>query len=159
AVTGKRAGEIDVLEGSPPCASFSTAGKRDKGWGRVRPYSDTRQRTDDLFFEFARLVAGLRPKVFVAENVSGLVKGVAKGYFLQVLPALKAAGGGYRVTAKLLDAQWLGVPQARQRLFFVGVRADLGLEPAFPAPLPYRYSIRDALPWVRAAGGVRQTGF
>jgi DNA (cytosine-5)-methyltransferase 1 len=144
AAVGRQVGEIDVLEGSPPCASFSTAGKREAGWGKVRDYSDTRQRTDDLFFEFARLLGGLRPKVFVAENVSGLVKGTAKGYFLAILRALK--GQGYRVEARLLDAQWLGVPQARQRLIFIGVREDLGLAPAFPRPLPYRYSVREALP-------------
>jgi site-specific DNA-cytosine methylase len=146
AATGLKAGELDVLDGSPPCAAFSTAGKRAKTWGKVRNYSDKAQKTDDLFFEFARLVSGIKPRAFVAENVSGLVKGVAKGYFLEILAALK--GCGYRVEARLLDAQWLGVPQARQRMIFIGVREDLGLKPAFPAPLPYRYSVRDALPWL-----------
>ncbi len=144
--TGLEAGEIDAVEGSPPCASFSTAGKREKHWGKAKPYSDTVQRVDDLFFEYVRLVDGLRPKVFVAENVSGLVKGVAKGYFLEILAKLKACG--YRVGCKVLDAQWLGVPQARQRTIFIGVREDLGLEPVFPKPLPYRYSLREALPWI-----------
>jgi DNA (cytosine-5)-methyltransferase 1 len=143
---GMKAGELDVLEGSPPCASFSTAGKRSKHWGEVKTYSDVRQRTDDLFLEYARILRGLMPRAFVAENVSGLVKGVAKGYFKEILAELK--GCGYRVAAKLLDAQWLGVPQQRQRLIFVGVRSDLGLAPAFPRPLPYRYSVREALPWV-----------
>lgn len=138
--------EIDVLEGSPPCASFSTAGKREKHWGKAKKYSDTVQRTDDLFFEFIRILAGLRPRAFVAENVSGLVKGVAKGYFLEILAALKACG--YRVGCKVLDAQWLGVPQARQRTIFIGLREDLGKDPVFPKPLPYRYSLRDALPWI-----------
>jgi DNA (cytosine-5)-methyltransferase 1 len=143
---GRAVGDVDLLDGSPPCASFSTAGKRSAGWGRVKDYSDVRQRTDDLFFEYARLLGEIRPRTFVAENVSGLVKGVAKGYFLEILRALKAHG--YRVAARVLDAQWLGVPQARQRLIFVGVRDDLGLEPVFPRPLPYRYSVRDALPWI-----------
>jgi site-specific DNA-cytosine methylase len=145
---GLGVGELDLLDGSPPCASFSTAGKREAGWGKVKTYSDTRQRTDDLFFEYARILKGLRPKVFVAENVSGLVKGAAKGYFLEILAALK--GCGYRVKAKRLDAQWLGVPQVRQRLIFQGVRQDLGLDPAFPKPLPYRYTVADALPWIKA---------
>lgn len=149
AVIGKAPGELDLLDGSPPCASFSTAGKREAGWGKVKAYSDTRQRTDDLFFEYVRILKGLRPKVFVAENVSGLVKGTAKGYFLEILKALKSAG--YAVEARVLDAQWLGVPQARQRLIFVGVRDDLGLRPAFPKPLAYRYSVRDALPWISKA--------
>lgn len=155
--------EIDVLEGSPPCASFSTAGKREKGWGKVKAYSDTKQRTDDLFFEYARLLKDLQPRVFVAENVSGLVKGTAKGYFIEILQALKACG--YNVEAKLLDAQWLGVPQMRQRIIFVGVRNDLKLSPVFPKPLQYRYSVRDALPWIVkqgdnggfSAGAMRET--
>jgi len=146
AKTGLSVGEIDVLEGSPPCASFSTAGKREAHWGKTKSYSDTVQRSDDLFFEFVRLVNGLQPRTFVAENVSGLVKGTAKGYFKRILAAMKACG--YRVEARLLDAQWLGVPQARQRIIFVGVRNDLGVNPAFPKPLTYRYSVRDALPWI-----------
>ena len=161
AATGLRVGELDVFDGSPPCASFSTAGKREKAWGQVKKYSDKEQRSDDLFFEYARLVKGLQPKVFVAENVSGLVKGTAKGYFLEILAALKACG--YRVSARLLDAQWLGVPQARQRLIFIGVREDLGGEPVHPKPLPYRYSIRDALPWVSGlewhSGGIEGSRF
>lgn len=141
-------GELDLFDGSPPCASFSTAGKREAGWGKVKKYSDKSQRTDDLFFEYTRLLQGLQPKVFVAENVSGLVKGTAKGYFLEILRALKACG--YRVSCRVLDAQWLGVPQSRQRTIFIGVRADLGLDPVHPKPLPYRYSVREALPWIVA---------
>jgi DNA (cytosine-5)-methyltransferase 1 len=144
--TGLKVGELDAIEGSPPCASFSTAGKREKHWGKAKKYSDTVQRVDDLFFEYVRLIEGLKPKVFVAENVSGLVKGVAKGYFLEILGKLKACG--YRVGCRVIDAQWLGVPQARQRTIFIGVREDLGKDPVFPKPLPYRYSLRDALPWI-----------
>ena len=146
AATGLRPGELDLFDGSPPCASFSVAGRREAGWGKVKVYSETRQRTDDLFFEYARLLEGLRPKAFVAENVAGLVKGTAKGYFLEILARLKSCG--YRVSARVLDAQWLGVPQMRHRLIFVGVRDDLGVEPAHPKPLAYRYSVRDALPWI-----------
>jgi len=61
---GLKRGEVDVMEGSPPCASFSTAGKREAGWGKVVKYSETKQRVDDLFFEFIRLVEGVQPKVF-----------------------------------------------------------------------------------------------
>lgn len=135
-------GQLDLFDGSPPCAAFSTAGKRAAKWGGVSKYSDSSQRVDDLFFEYIRLLEGLRPKVFVAENVSGLIKGVAKGYFLEILACLKKAG--YNVACKVLDAQWLGVPQQRQRTIFVGVRNDLGIEPLHPGPLPYRYSVRDA---------------
>ena len=154
--TGLAVGELDLLEGSPPCASFSTAGKRSKGWGEVKKYSDTKQQADDLFFEYARLVDGLQPKVFIAENVSGLVKGVAKGYFKMILRELKDCG--YQVEAKLLNARWLGVPQSRQRLIFMGVRNDLGVRPEWPDPLPYWYSIRDACPWI-TNGGIAKHGF
>ena len=150
-------GDLDLFDGSPPCSAFSTAGKREAGWGTVKKYSDKSQRVDDLFFEYVRLIDGIQPKVFVAENVSGLVKGTAKGYFLEILAKLK--GCGYRVSCRVLDAKWLGVPQARQRTIFVGVREDLKLDPVHPKPLPYFYSLRDALPWIKASGGIRNTGF
>lgn len=161
---GLSVGEIDIMDGSPPCASFSTAGKREAGWGKVKNYSDTKQRTDDLFFEYSRLVKGLQPKVFIAENVSGLVKGTAKGYFKLILQELRDCG--YTVSARVLDAQWLGVPQMRQRLIFCGVRNDLveqyGVKPAHPLPLPYQYTVREALPWVlqmRKGGGFGDYSF
>lgn len=150
AAAGVAVGELDLLDGSPPCASFSTAGSREKGWGKTKSYSDTEQRSDDLFFEFARIIREVQPRTFVAENVSGLVKGTAKGYFKLILRELRACG--YRVEARLLDASWLGVPQARQRLIFVGVREDLGVGPVFPTPLPYQYTVRDALPWISEQG-------
>jgi DNA (cytosine-5)-methyltransferase 1 len=143
--TGLQVGELDLFDGSPPCQAFSTAGKRERGWGKDKTYEHgARQKNETLFDEYIRLLRGLQPKVFVAENVSGLVKGVAKGFFIDILAALKDCG--YTVKAKLLDAQWLGVPQMRQRIIFVGVRNDLHLAPVHPDPLKYRYSVRDALP-------------
>ena len=154
AATKLRVGELDVFDGSPPCQAFSTAGKREKGWGTERHYEHgASQKNEELFFDYIRLRDGLMPKVFVAENVSGLVKGTAKGFFLEILKELKR---GYRVRAPLLDAQWLGVPQARQRIVFIGVRDDLEIDPPQVRPLPYRYSVRDALPWL--AGGVMSSG-
>lgn len=144
--TGLAKGDLDVLDGSPPCEPFSTSGKLNERWGRVVDYSGETQRTDDLFLEYARLVDQLRPRVFVAENVTGLVRGVSKGYFKLILRTLR--GLGYRVEARVLDASYLGVPQARQRVIFVGVRGDLDQAPAHPDPLPYRYTIRDACPWI-----------
>jgi len=156
--TGLGVGDLDLFDGSPPCQSFSTAGKREKGWGKVAAHADgTTQASDDLFFEYTRLLAGLRPRVFVAENVSGLVKGKAKGYFKLILAALQ--GCGYRVSARLLDAQWLGVPQARQRIIFVGVRDDLGMGPVHPSPLPYRYTVRDAIGGAGASMTMGAHGF
>ncbi len=146
-IVGLKTGEIDLFDGSPPCSAFSTAGKREKGWGKTKAYSDDAQQVvDDLFFEYCRLLNGLQPKAFVAENVSGLVKGSAKGYFKNILQALK--GCGYNVKAQVLNAAWLGVPQARERLIFIGVRNDLCKEPVFPKPFKYQYTIRDAIPWV-----------
>lgn len=148
-------GELDVFEGSPPCASFSMAGKREKLWGQEKQYSDRKQRTDDLFTEWLRLLGGLMPRAFVAENVAGLVIGTAKGHFLEIVKQMRALG--YRVAARLLDAQWLGVPQARRRVIFIGIREDLGVDPPHPRPLPYRYSIRDALPWLGGGRVVHDT--
>lgn len=144
---GLAKGELDLFEGSPPCSPFSTAGKRDKGWGETKTYSDSKQRSDDLFFEYSRLLNDLQPKTFTAENVSGLVKGTAIGYFREILRELRNCG--YQVEAQLLDASRLGVPQARQRLIFIGVRNDLakqhGLKPVFPKPLPYTYTLEEVI--------------
>jgi DNA (cytosine-5)-methyltransferase 1 len=152
----ERFGEIDLLDGSPPCASFSIAGQRSSSWGQVKPYSSTTQRTDDLFDEYARVVEELRPRSFVAENVAGFSQGVAIGYARRILARLRAAG--YRVEARLLNAQWLGVPQARRRTIIVGVRNDLRGAVPFPKPFRERVSLRTALgPHVR--GQICPVGF
>lgn len=144
---GLQRGEIDIFDGSPPCCAFSTAGSREAGWGKQKQYSDGKtQRVDDLFFEYTRLLRELQPKTFIAENVSGLIKGTAKGYFKQILQELKSCG--YEVKASLLNGMYLGVPQARQRVIFCGVRKDLvekyDVHPTFPKPLPYYYTLADA---------------
>jgi len=149
---GLSVGDIDIMDGSPPCASFSTSGKREKGWGRKKQYSDTVQRVDDLFFEYARIIEELQPKVFIAENVAGLVKGTAKGYFKQILKRLKACG--YNVKARVLDAKWLGVPQSRTRVIFMGVRNDIKVAPNYPQPLPHLYTVREAIPWMATTIGI-----
>ena len=136
-------GELDLFDGSPPCMSFSTAGKREKNWGKEKKYFDHHQVADDLFFEYIRLVKGLKPKTFIAENVSGLIKGVAKGYFKIFLQGMRDAG--YNVKAYLANGKYLGVPQARQRVFYIGVRNDLKLEPVFPQPQQFVYTLKDAI--------------
>lgn len=103
------------------CQGFSTAGKR--------KFDDPR---NSLFREYVRLVQGLQPRAFVMENVSGMVKGGMKLIFADAMRELRACG--YRVACRLLDASYLGVPQARQRVIFVGIREDLGLEPEHPLP-------------------------
>lgn len=145
-ITGIEQGALDIFDGSPPCSAFSTAGSREKGWGKSKKYSDTEQRVDDLFFEYVRIMNELQPKVFIAENVAGLVRGKAKGYFKIILKALQDCG--YTVGVQLINAMWLGVPQRRERIIFVGVRNDLvkkyGVKPEFPAPFEYYYTIADA---------------
>lgn len=135
AAAGVAAGELDVLDGSPPCQGFSTAGRRELGDKRSR-----------LFEQFVRLLAGMRPRALVVENVSGLVKGKMRATFVEVLRALERAGDGYRVRARVLNAAHYGVPQHRERVIFVGVRADLGVEPSHPAPTtPRPITVREAL--------------
>lgn len=142
-IIGMNKGEVDLFDGSPPCCAFSTAGKREKSWGKKRAYSDGKsQQIEDLFLEYIRLLDGIQPKTFVAENVSGMVKGSALGYFKEYLAKMKSCG--YNVKAKLLNAKWLGVPQARQRIIFVGIRKDFGVEPIFPQPFSYYYTLQDA---------------
>ena len=133
-MSGLKPGELDVFDGSPPCQGFSTAGKR--------IMDDPR---NQLFREFVRLLAGLRPKVFVMENVSGMVKGKMRLIFVDILRELKACG--YVVSARLLNAMYFGVPQSRQRMIFIGVRDDLGIAPTHPgammAPATFRQATAD----------------
>jgi len=126
--TGLKKGELDVFDGSPPCQGFSTAGKR--------KVNDDR---NDLSYEFIRLINELQPKVFVMENVSGMVKGKMKGSFKEIMKALKATG--YNVKCKLMNAMYYEVPQSRQRLIWIGVRNG---EPIYPQPLGKIITVRDA---------------
>jgi DNA (cytosine-5)-methyltransferase 1 len=136
--------DVHLMEGSPPCAAFSIAGKRSKSWGKVKKYSDTEQRVDDLFDEFIRLMEGVQPLVFLMENVPGLRSGVAKGVMSETLQKMRDAG--YQVEVRLLDSQWMGVPQCRKRLIFQGIRNDINKQCVWPKPKPYRYSFSDAIP-------------
>ena len=110
--TKLKIGELDVLDASPPCQGFSTAGKR--------KVLDPR---NDLFKEFVRLIKDLEPKVFVMENVSGLAKGKMKGQFIEIMKELKSLP--YQVKCKLLNAMYYGVPQSRARLVWIGAKAPL----------------------------------
>lgn len=76
-----------------------------------------------LFREYVRLLRGLKPKMFLMENVSGMVKGKMKLIFAEIMRELK--GSGYHVLARLMNAMYFGVPQSRQRMIFIGVREDL----------------------------------
>jgi DNA (cytosine-5)-methyltransferase 1 len=124
--------ELDVLDGSPPCQGFSTSGKR--------ILDDPR---NDLFRAYVRLLRGIRPKVLVMENVSGLVKGKMRLVFAEIMQELKASG--YRVSARLLNAMYFGVPQARERIIVIGVRNDLGATPSHPRAITWPTTVREAL--------------
>jgi DNA (cytosine-5)-methyltransferase 1 len=124
-------GELDLFEGSPPCSSFSPAGMRERGWGEEKKYSDTTQRTDDLFEEWVRLLKGLMPRAFIAENVPGMLSGNALEEYAHV--TTKSLGAlGYRVGARVMNSANFGVPQERRRLIFLGYREDQGIHPLFP---------------------------
>ena len=119
--------DLDILDGSPPCSVFSTAGARDKKWGSEHHFREGQavQKLDDLFFEFIDVAEKLKPKVVVAENVRGLIIGKAKGYVKEIFRAFRKAG--YNPQLFLLNAAFMGVPQKRERTFFVASRSDLGL--------------------------------
>lgn len=130
--TGMIEGELAVFQGSPPCQGFSSAGKR--------LIDDPR---NQLFKEYVRLLRGLKPKVFVMENVSGMVKGKMKLIFAEIMKELKASG--YQVSARLLNAMYFNVPQTRERMIFIGVRDDLKIAPSHPSADSGPLTTRDAL--------------
>ncbi len=118
---------LDILDGSPPCSSFSMAGNREKDWGKTKVFREgqAEQRLDDLFFDYIRLAKKLQPKVVIAENVKGLIQGNAKTYVHRIKKEFEAAG--YKVQLFLLNAASMGVPQKRERVFFICQRNDLNL--------------------------------
>lgn len=113
---------IDILDGSPPCTTFSFAGKREKTWGKEKVFREgqTKQTLDDLFFVFLDTVEKLKPKVVIAENVVGLIKGKAKGYVHEIVNRFRELG--YTVQIFSLNAAFMDVPQARHRVFFIASR-------------------------------------
>ena len=117
---------LDILDGSPPCSTFSTAGEREKNWGREKAFREgqKKQTLDDLFFVFLDTVGRLRPKVVIAENVKGIVQGNAKGYCNLILKRFKELG--YEAQVFLLNAAYMDIPQARERVFFVANRMGFG---------------------------------
>lgn len=116
---------LDILDGSPPCSTFSMAGSREDAWGKLKHFREgqAEQVLDTLFFDFIDLAKKLQPKVVVAENVKGLVLGNAKDYVRRIYQGFEDAG--YYVKHFLLDAQQMGVPQRRERVFFLCLRKDI----------------------------------
>lgn len=119
---------LDILDGSPPCSSFSTSGSREKAWGKEKKFREGQavQILDDLFFEFIDVAEKLKPKIVVSENVKGMIMGKAKGYVKMVIEKFDKIG--YDTQLFLLNAAFMGVPQRRERVFFISRRKDLGLK-------------------------------
>lgn len=120
--------QLDILDGSPPCSTFSTAGSREKAWGKQKHFAEGQklQRLDDLVFVYCDTIEKLKPKVCLLENVSGLVKGNGKVYAKEICKRITEIG--YRVQVFLLNASTMGVPQKRERCFFIGLRNDFNLQ-------------------------------
>ncbi|NEZ45332.1 DNA cytosine methyltransferase [Paenibacillus alvei] len=121
--------DLDILDGSPPCSVFSTAGAREKKWGGEFAFREGQavQRLDDLFFDFLDVAEKLQPKVIVAENVKGMIIGKARGYVSMVLSRFRELG--YRPQLFLLNSATMGVPQKRERIFFIATRKDMPFPP------------------------------
>jgi DNA (cytosine-5)-methyltransferase 1 len=137
--------EADIVTGGFPCQAFSYAGKR-------MGFEDTR---GTLFYEYARTIREVKPKIIVGENVRGLEKhddGRTLSTMLGILDEL-----GYRMEYRILRAQYLDVPQKRERLVMIGVRRDLNLPICFPKEQDYTIGLREALANVPASPGQSYT--
>lgn len=124
---------VDLVIGGPPCQSYSTVGKRQY---------DQRAK---MYKEYRRLLAMLQPKMFIFENVVGLLsmktdKGIPViDDIYQMFSSLEGANDvGYKITHKILNAQDFGVPQSRQRVFIVGIRKDINVQWTFPESMAHR---------------------
>lgn len=140
---------LDILDGSPPCTTFSMAGQREKSWGKKKKFREGQkeQTLDDLLFVFIDTVAKLQPKTVIMENVEGLARGAAVDYLNKVYDKLKSIG--YQVRCYLLKGEEMGVPQKRHRVFFIATK-DLSfnynnLDMNFNyEPIPYK-DIKDGV--------------
>jgi DNA (cytosine-5)-methyltransferase 1 len=135
---------IDLLAGGVPCQSFSQAGKR----------NGLKDERGQLLLHFNDLVNQCKPKVFLIENVKGLVTH-NKGNTLQNIVKLLRNNGNYIVYYKVLNSNDYGVPQKRQRLFIVGVRQDISKTFKYPTPMSYKPVLRDVLIDVPASEGYK----
>lgn len=118
---------LDLLDGSPPCSTFSMAGSREDAWGLEKKFSEGQkmQTLDDLVFVYAETIFKLKPKIFILENVKGLCQGNARSYIARLLKLFTE--NGYETQVFVLNAATMGVPQKRERTFIVGRRKDLCL--------------------------------
>lgn len=116
---------LDILDGSPPCTTFSVAGEREKSWGKKKKFREgqAEQTLDDLSFVFIETVAKLKPRCVIMENVKGLLFGEAFIYVKEIYTRFKEIG--YQVNHWLLKSENMGIPQKRHRVFFVALRNDI----------------------------------
>lgn len=116
---------LDILDGSPPCSTFSIAGDREKVWGKKKKFKEgqAEQVLDTLFFEFIKLAKKLQPKIVVSENVKGIISGAATKYIGKIYRDFDKAG--YYTFHYLLNSSSMGIPQERERVFFISIRKDL----------------------------------
>lgn len=119
--------QLDILDGSPPCSTFSMAGSRESAWGKEKKFAEGQktQRLDDLVFVYCDTIAKLKPKICLLENVAGLVRGNGKTYARKIAERVREIG--YNVQVFLLNGATMGVPQMRERVFFIGLREDFNL--------------------------------
>ena len=117
---------LDILDGSPPCSTFSMAGSREKAWGKSKQFREgqANQVLDDLVFVYCNTILKLKPKVFLLENVKGIIQGNAKWYSKEIVNILSK---DYNVQVFLLNAASMGVPQKRERVFFIGHKKEYKL--------------------------------
>lgn len=117
--------QLDILDGSPPCSTFSMAGSREKAWGKSKQFREGQamQTLDDLVFVYCDTIIKLQPKVFILENVKGIIQGNAKVYSKNIVEKMTKAG--YTVQVFMLNAASMGVPQKRERVFFIGFKNEL----------------------------------
>ena len=116
---------LDILDGSPPCSTFSMAGSRESAWGKEKVFREgqAKQTLDDLVFVYIETINKLKPKVAILENVKGMIAGNAKAYVKEANRRLNDYG--YNVQIFLLNAASMGVPQKRERVFFICSRKEL----------------------------------
>lgn len=133
---------LDILDGSPPCSTFSMSGSREKVWGKMKYFREgqAEQILDMLFFDFIDLAEKLQSKVVVAENVKGIIMGKAKDYVRRIYEAFDKAG--YYCQHWLLDGQYMGLPQHRERVFFICLRKDLA------EPFLYQANLFEQFPFL-----------
>ena len=123
-MTGIKVGELDILDGSPPCPPFSMSGTKKKGWNKEKvAYGMKQKNIEDLTWEMIRITGEMKPKVVICENVKGLTMDYAKQHLDRMCEDFEKEG--YTTTYKVLNGIHFGVPQKRQRVFIVSVRNDV----------------------------------